>query len=129
MIIINFADTINTLSFTNQARWIILNISATSSIVICTLYWVGQASDLINKQTVPLSVTIHVHLICCVMSIIEIFVTKVPIRILHVYQPVLFSLIYITVTLAIRQSYPSICKVVNWVNDLTTAVSCSLCDT
>merc|ERR1719376_1062912 len=68
----------NKISKTNQARWILLNLSATSSIVICILYWIGQASDLINKQTVLFSVTIHVHLICCVMSIIKINILKTP---------------------------------------------------
>ena len=106
-----------------------MNISATSSIVICILYWIGQASDLINKQTVLFSVTIHVHLICCVMSIIEIFVTKIPIRILHFYQPVFFSFMYITVTLIISQSYPPVYKVLDWVNDLNTSLTCSLCGT
>merc|ERR1719376_1807373 len=120
-------DKNNKISKTNQARWILLNISTTSSIVICILYWVGQASDLINKQTVLFSVTIHVHLICCFMSIIEIFVVKIPIRILHFYQPVLFSIVFITVTLVIRLSYPSVYKVLDWVNDPSTAVVCSLC--
>merc|ERR1719376_964638 len=71
-------DKNNKISKTNQTRWILLNISATSSIVICILYWIGQASDLINKQTVLFSVTIHVHLICCVMSIIKINILKTP---------------------------------------------------
>merc|ERR1719376_1899052 len=95
-------DKNNKISKTDQARWILLNLSSTSSIVICILYWIGQASDLINKQTVLFSVTIHVHLICCVMSIIEIFVVKIPIRLLHFYQPVLFSIVFITVTLVIK---------------------------
>jgi len=122
-------DKDNSITLTNQIRWILLNISATSSIVICILYWIGQASDLINKQYVLLSVTVHVHLICCVMSIIEIFIVKIPIRILHFYQPVLFSIVYITVTLAISKSYPPVYKVLDWVNDLNTSVICSLCGT
>jgi len=97
----NCYDKNKKISKANQARWILLNISTTSSIVICILYWIGQASDLINKQTVLFSVTIHVHLICCVMSIIEILVVKIPIRILHFYQPVLFSIVFITVTLVL----------------------------
>ena len=95
--------------------------------MICILYWIGQASDLINKQIVLFSVTVHVHLICCVMSIIEIFVTKIPIRILHFYQLVLFSFLYIIVTLIISQSYPPVYKVLDWVDDLDTAVICSSC--
>ena len=87
---LNLSDDTESVSLTTQARWVLFNISATSSIVICILYWIGQASDLINKQTVLFSVTIHVHLICCFMSIIEIFVTKIPIRTLHFYQPVFF---------------------------------------
>merc|ERR1719376_1519977 len=125
----NCYDKTNNISKTNQARWILLNISSTSSIVICFLYWIGQASDLINKQTVLFSVTIHVHLICCVMSIIEIFVVKIPTRILHFYQPVLFSIVFITVTLVIKRSYPPVYKVLDWVNDTSTAVVCSLCGT
>merc|ERR1719376_320774 len=95
----NCYDKNNKISKANQARWILLNISTTSSIVICILYWIGQASDLINKQTVLFSVTIRVHLIYCVMSIIEIFVVTIPTRILHFYQPVLFSIVFITLTL------------------------------
>ena len=104
-----------------------MNISATSSIVICILYWIGQASDLINKQTVLFSVTIHVHLICCVMSIIEIFVVKISIRILHFYQPVLLSFVYILLTLILSKHYPPVYKVLDWVNDPSTAITCSLC--
>ena len=106
-----------------------MNISATSSIVICILYWIGQASDLINKQTVLFSVTIHVHLICCVMSIIEIFVVKISIRILHFYQPVLLSFVYILLTLILSKHYPPVYKVLDWVNDPSTAITCSLCGT
>ena len=124
-----FTDKNNSISFTNQLRWILLNISSTSSIVICILYWIGQASDLINKQTVLFSVTIHVHLICCIMSIIEIFVVKIPIRILHFYQPTLFSLLYILFTLILSNTCPPIYKVLDWTNDLPTAITCSLCGT
>ena len=106
-----------------------MNISATSSVVICILYWIGQASDLINKRTVLFSVTIHVHLICFVMSTIEIIVTKIPIRMLHFYQPVLFSIVYITITFLIRHSYSPVYKVLDWVNDPSTAITCSLCGT
>ena len=106
-----------------------MNISATSSIVICILYWIGQASDLINKRTVLFSVTIHVHLICCVMSTIEIIVTKIPIRMLHFYQPVLFSLLYTMFNLISSNYGPPIYKVLDWTNDLTTAITCSLCGT
>ena len=62
-----------------------------SVFVICILYWIGQASDLINKQTVLFSVTVHIHLICCVMSIIELSVVKLLflIELTRTPQPVL----------------------------------------
>ena len=63
------------------------------------------------------------------MSIIEIFLVKIPIRILHFYKPILFSFVFIAVTLAISQSYPPVYKVLDWVNDPFTAVICSLCGT
>ena len=63
------------------------------------------------------------------MSIVEIFVVKLPIRILHFYQPVLFSFVFITVTLAFSQSYPPVYKVLVLINDPKTAVACFLCGT
>jgi len=114
---------------TNQARWILLNISASSSIVICILFWIGQASNLINKQTVLFSVTVHVHLICCVMSIVEVSLIKLPIRILHFYQPVLFSFVYITITLVISKQYAPVYEVLDWVKNPVIATVCSFSGT
>jgi len=114
---------------TNQARWILLNISASSSIVICILFWIGQASNLINKQTVLFSVTVHVHLICCVMSIVEVSLIKLPIRILHFYQPVSLSFAYMILTLVLSKTYPPVYQVLDWVNNPVIAAVCSLSGT
>ena len=63
------------------------------------------------------------------MSTIELSVIKVPVRILHCYKPVLFSFVYITITLAVSKSYPPMYEVLDSRKNPVIATVCSFSGT
>ena len=96
--------------------WGAFNIYAVIAVGTAIGYWVGVGQELDQDRGSPIFVTIHVHLIIAVIVITELSVTKLPIRLLHVYLPMTFSFFYVIVTILLHvfDVKSDVYSVLNW---------------
>ncbi|ESO88892.1 hypothetical protein LOTGIDRAFT_94344, partial [Lottia gigantea] len=82
--------------------WVLYNISTTGAIMVSALYWsmIYKASRTFIFSAIKgtNSVSVAVHGFNSVYVVSNIFVTAMPVRIFHFYQPALFGIIYIGFT-------------------------------
>lgn len=76
-----------------KLQWTLYNISVVTAPIVATMYWSiaydGSGYNFININT---------HGINAVFILIDTFITRTPVRLLHVYQSTLFGLSYIAFT-------------------------------
>ncbi|XP_050413775.1 protein rolling stone [Patella vulgata] len=97
--------------------WILYNIATTASFIVTALYWsmIFKASKGVNP------VSLAVHGINSVYVFLNLFITAVPNRILHFYQPVIYGIIYTVFTAVYHaangtnmRDQPYVYSVLNW---------------
>lgn len=81
----------------HKLQWILLNVTFDSAFVTTVIFW----AFINSRQQYP-EISIHHHVISSVLSLIEIFVCHLPIRILHFVYPLLYGFIYILFTLILH---------------------------
>ena len=81
--------TTNTLNWYQMIHWLLFTLSADSAFTITFLYW----ALLYNGGAVS-GTSANTHLINGIMMIVDLWVSGVPIQILHFYYPVIFGAVY-----------------------------------
>ncbi|XP_064609916.1 protein rolling stone-like [Liolophura sinensis] len=74
---------------TSYAQWILYNVSTTASLLVTIAFWIaiyhGEPIQFVN---------FNVHAINSVIVLLDLAITAHPVRLYHVYQPVLYVLVY-----------------------------------
>ncbi|XP_071501244.1 protein rolling stone-like [Diadema antillarum] len=68
-----------------RIQWFLFNLSATPSIIVTGFYW----------RSLNLAIYVSVHLLPTVVCLIEIFLTLIVVRFVHVVYPFFFMFIYL----------------------------------
>lgn len=69
--------------------WVFQNIAMGATFIVCVLYWV-----LVYSGGTVFVLGVHVHGINWIMMLIDRFLTRQPIYYSHVYQPMIYALVY-----------------------------------
>lgn len=82
----------NTLRWYNCIQWLLFTISSELAVAITVLYWAFLHATVIDHWDVTL------HLLNGVMAFLEVWITRLPVRIYHVVYVMLFSSVYVLFT-------------------------------
>lgn len=80
----------------HKAMWIIYEIGASVALLITLLYWSLLSGG--NLTGVYLGLDISTHALNTILLLIEIVMTSMPIRVLHLIYPMIFACIYMIFT-------------------------------
>lgn len=99
-----------------KIQWILYNVALPNSILVTLVYWTFLYSGSPRINTVSGFLDLALHGLNSVFMIIEYLTALIPSRLLHVYQPMLYGVIYIIFSLILWFSghitvYPGI---VDW---------------
>ncbi|XP_033744372.1 protein rolling stone-like [Pecten maximus] len=87
------------LAFTNpwyfKFNWVVFNVANTCSITVSILYW----GLLYSSSEVMTAVNIETHALNAVYVIMNLFVTGMPVRILHLWHSMVYALVYVLFSL------------------------------
>ncbi|XP_050413486.1 protein rolling stone [Patella vulgata] len=108
-----------------KLMWVLFNISATGCLVVTILFW-SLLFPAINKLS---ATTFNVHAVNSINVALNLVVTRLPTRLYHFYQPMLYGLVYVVFN-AVYQSLggtnakgqPYIYPVLDWKNKPTLAI-------
>ena len=81
----------NNLPWYYRAQWAIHNIAIASALLVTVLYWAIIYNPDAN---VSIGLDINMHALNGVFALVDVFVTSVPTRLLHVYHPLLHGVVY-----------------------------------
>ncbi|XP_030847739.1 protein rolling stone isoform X2 [Strongylocentrotus purpuratus] len=79
--------------FRKQVQWFLLNISAAVSLIVTVVYWTALRPLMSEKLPVYLDVTIH--LLPAVICLVDILLTTVIVRFVHVVYPFAYLFFYL----------------------------------
>ncbi|XP_054768739.2 protein rolling stone-like [Lytechinus pictus] len=77
----------------NQFQWLLLNISATVSMIVTVVYWTALRPFMNEKLPIYLDITIH--LLPAIICLVDILLTTVIVRFVHVVYPFVYLFIYL----------------------------------
>lgn len=113
----------------HRLNWLLFNMAGGSSIGVAVLYWSGRIHNMVGVSQAMVSVVVHVHVTCCVLTIIELLLTDLPIAPAHAYHLPLFSLAFLLFTLALHWCgiESSVYPVLDWSGAPGVAALCAVC--
>ena len=81
------------ISWYHKIQWVLFYFGVHMAVVVSILYWAllygGGPVDGVNANT---------HLVNCIIALVDVFFSGVPVRILHFIYPVLFGAVYAVFT-------------------------------
>ncbi|KAH9524680.1 hypothetical protein Btru_027520 [Bulinus truncatus] len=75
-------------------QWLLQNISNVSSVMVTIMFWTVVYTG--NTQTF---VSINSHILNSILVLVDIMISRAPVRIQHVYMPLVYNLIYVLFTM------------------------------
>ncbi|XP_072181347.1 protein rolling stone-like [Diadema setosum] len=82
--------------FRYQIQWFFFNITATPSVTVTILYW--QYLFYFSSEKVPILLYVSIHILPTIVCLIDILITLIVVRFVHVIYPVLCLIIYLIFT-------------------------------
>ncbi|XP_071498431.1 protein rolling stone-like [Diadema antillarum] len=81
--------------FRYQLEWLLFNISINVCIIVTLVYWPILRPQIPKNQEIPLHIDISIHLLPCILCLVDLFLTKVHLRFVHVLYPALYLFAYL----------------------------------
>lgn len=116
-----------------RVQWFLFNTGITAALTITIGYW-ALIFDPDDPDFVVDAISISVHAINTLMAVIEIFLSAIPVRILHMIYPMIFGVIYVIFSVIYwaaggREPYNNgnfVYEVLDYGNEPGTAVGAAL---
>ena len=67
----------------DKLTWLLFVIGAEGAIIICILFWAMEYSEFFTTGKISL----HIHLVNAVMALVDLWISGVPVYLLHVISP------------------------------------------
>ncbi|XP_071498441.1 protein rolling stone-like [Diadema antillarum] len=84
--------------FRYQLQWLLFNISVNVCIIVILVWWPILRPKVPKSQEIPLHIDISIHLLPCIICLVDLFLTKVHLRFVHVLYPALYLFAYLLFT-------------------------------
>ncbi|XP_072163767.1 protein rolling stone-like [Diadema setosum] len=76
-----------------QIQWCLFNITATPSLIVTVVYWLALYPFMDEK--LPVFLDVSFHLLPAIVCLVEVFVTLIVVRFVHVVYPLSYLLVYL----------------------------------
>ena len=81
----------------DKLAWLLFLIGTESSVAVVILYWTLISGD-VDSGEQDSAINIHFHLLNGIVALLELWITGLPIHLLHFIYPTLFAAVYSTFT-------------------------------
>lgn len=109
--------------------WLLTNVNVTIALLITILYWALLFSTEIERSTAAFALDIFTHGLNSFVSLIELFASRTPVKLAHIYQPLAlglwyaaFSAIYYAAGGLNQEGNPFIYDVLDWRDGANAAI-------
>ena len=87
----------NRITWRDKLHWALFIISTEGAVAISILFWVFFY-DPDDKERLFSAVSIHVHMLNGIIALVDLWITGIPIRLLHLIYILIFGVTYVTFT-------------------------------
>ncbi|KAH9508153.1 hypothetical protein Btru_054870 [Bulinus truncatus] len=109
----------------HSALWLLTTVSFDVAVAVSILYWTLEFKDVLHVQS------FMTHIVNSLYVILDLAVISIPVRLVHVIYPILYSTVYLVFTICYHlvdgtnsDGEPYIYRTLNWSN---TVISDHLC--
>ncbi|PFX25487.1 protein rolling stone-like [Stylophora pistillata] len=90
------SPSVTPMAWFHEALWVIYNIAANAALLVTISFWTLIYGLGINNKVTPYGIVVHV--INSIVIIADTILTSMPVRLLHIVYPMLYSITYIIFT-------------------------------